>query len=45
MITKLLEVNVLFKDMQLISKDICNDCNLMMNKELASWGLNIEESL
>jgi hypothetical protein len=34
MVTKLPMVEVLFKNMQPISKAMCSDCNLMMNEEL-----------
>ena len=44
-ITQLLEVEVLFKDMQLFAKTMCNDYSSTMKEELVSWGINTKKDL
>jgi len=45
MVTQLLEVEVLFKDMNSLQKSICNDCTSTMKKELVSSGIDIKKHL
>jgi hypothetical protein len=44
-VTQLLEVEVLFKGMQLFAKTMCNDYSSTMKEELVSWGINTKKDL
>jgi len=45
MVTQLLEVEVLFKNMQFIAKPKFNDYSATMKEELASWCIDIKRDL
>jgi hypothetical protein len=45
MVTRLPEVEVLFKNMQFIAKHKFNDCSATMKEELASWCIDIKRDL
>jgi hypothetical protein len=45
MVTRLLEVEVLFKDMNSLQKSICKDCRSTMKKELVFWGIDTKKHL